>query len=599
MIRAVLLAALLGAAASGASAQVDTTRPRPDSARMADSTRRDSTMRDTLPRFTASQPDPALPGPLPRGTRFTFTADSFAFSDSKTVSDLLARIPGVYVARGGLYGQAEIVLFGGRGPGALEVYWDGAPYLPLGRDSVYIDPARIPLAPLERVDVIVLPATLRVYLVTRRQTSTAPVTEVGITTGQFNTSGYRGAFLKRWRSGLGLSLVADWSGINGLAGSSTTAFHDVDLWLKAEYVPSAKVGISYQTLSSNWNRSGNAPGVVDPIHSKRVDQIFRAFVASRADGLGPRLDLTVASATASRDSLIDNRTLLQGNLELSVLWSRASATVVARVEDDRTPLVLEGRLGWLPFHPITFSADVRHATYSLNRSGSRAHLAGGIALPLGFSIHGDVAWANDLQAPVLDFDSAQHTTDLSGALRWERSWTTLEVGTAQRDAFQPVSEFATGLRTITELEATPPTNYLTVHGSLRLLPGFQIAGWYFDPVRGGGAYEPPHHARYALTFYSKFWRVYRSGIFALRAEASVDSWSGGAPAGVFRDAGGGTTALSLAGATFINVNAQIRIAGVTIFWANRNSRAFRGGYAPGVDYPRNYQFYGVVWRFTN
>ena len=114
------------------------------------------------------------------------------------------------------------------------------------------------------------------------------------------------------------------------------------------------------------------------------------------------------------------------------------------------------------------------------------------------------------------------------------------------------------------------------------------------PVRGGGDYEPPRYGRYALTFYSKFWRVYRSGIFALRAEESVESWSGGGSAGL-----DGSIPLQLAGATFINVNAQIRIGGVTIFWANRNSRAFPGGYVPGVDYPRNYQFYGVVWRFTN
>jgi hypothetical protein len=171
---------------------------------------------------------------------------------------------------------------------------------------------------------------------------------------------------------------------------------------------------------------------------------------------------------------------------------------------------------------------------------------------------------------------------------------TLEVGGAKRDPFVPPPEFATGLRTITQLDATPGTNYATVHGSLRLLPGFQIAGWYFNPVRGGGDYEPPRYGRYALTFYSKFWRVYRSGVFALRAEAAVESWSGGAGAGE-SDAG----AELLPGATFINVNAQIRIAGVTIFWANRNSRAFRGGYVPGIEYPRNYQFYGVIWRFTN
>jgi hypothetical protein len=230
----------------------------------------------------------------------------------------------------------------------------------------------------------------------------------------------------------------------------------------------------------------------------------------------------------------------------------------------------------------------------MSRHGDRAHVAAGVALPYGFSVHGDVAWAKDLQAPALTDDSVQLMTDLSGALRWDRSWVTLEVGSARQDPFVPSPEFATGLRSVTQLDSSPATNYFTMYGRVRLLPGFQIAGWYFDPVRGGGAYEPPHYSRAAVTFYSKFWRVFKSGIFALRGEGAVETWSGGAPAGL-----SGTTVLSLPAATFINVNIQMRIAGVTIFWANRNSRAYHGGYVPGVEYPRNYQFYGVVWRFTN
>src|SRR2546422_5550180 len=35
-----------------------------------------------------------------------------------------------------------------------------------------------------------------------------------------------------------------------IEGSSSTAFNAVDLWLKAEYVPSRRFGVSYQTLSS-------------------------------------------------------------------------------------------------------------------------------------------------------------------------------------------------------------------------------------------------------------------------------------------------------------------------------------------------------------
>src|SRR5207249_8238909 len=146
-------------------------------------------------------PAAIAPGPLPAGARYTFTVDSILLSSTRTLSDLLIHIPGVYVARGGWYGQAEIVLYGGRGPASLEIYWDGVPIAPLGRDSVYIDPARIPLAPLERVDVIVLPASLRVYLVTARRESTVPTSEIRILSGEASNQGYRGAFAKRWRSG--------------------------------------------------------------------------------------------------------------------------------------------------------------------------------------------------------------------------------------------------------------------------------------------------------------------------------------------------------------------------------------------------------------
>jgi hypothetical protein len=587
--RVALVAAVLLAAARGAAAQLDTTGRAPPGP--------DSTARDTVTRYLPVHPIAAPSGPAPRGSRYTFTQDSMAFSDTKTLSDLLAHIPGVYVARGGLYGQAEGVLFGGRGPAALEVYWDGVPYLPLGRDSVYLDPARIPLAPLERVEVVVLPAALRVYLITRRQSSTAPSSEVGITTGQFGTSGYRAAFLKRWRSGAGLSLVADWSDIGGASGSSTTPFHDVDLWLKGEYLPSPRIGASYQVVSSDWHRTGSDDPLVDPSRSKRVDGVFRGFLAARDNGLGPRADLSVARASLSGDTAVAAGALTQVGLELSTTARRASAGLAARYQEHRSPFTLEARAAWSPIGLITFSADARHATYEQQRTGSRAHLSAGIDLPFGLSAHGDLAWAKDLQAPSLADDTVQATTDVSGAVRWQRSWVTLEVGGGRRGAFTPSPEFPTGLRGVAALDATPATNYLTAYGRLRPLPGLELSAWYFDPRGGGGDFEPPHHARASITFYSKFWRVYRSGIFALRVEGAGETWSGGGRAGFASDAGG--TTLPLAPATFVDVNVQMRIAGVTIYWATRNARAFRGGYLPGADYPRNYQFYGVLWRFTN
>src|SRR5207245_322744 len=134
--------ALAGGAAGAevAAAQVDTTvRRAPTATRdtaVRDTSRRDTTAaRDTAPRFLPAFAVPLPAGPMPRGTRYSFPIDSLVFTNVRTLSDLLAHVPGVYVARGGYYGQAEYVMYGGRGPAGVEIYWDGVPYLPLGRDS--------------------------------------------------------------------------------------------------------------------------------------------------------------------------------------------------------------------------------------------------------------------------------------------------------------------------------------------------------------------------------------------------------------------------------------------------------------------------------
>jgi TonB-dependent receptor-like protein len=590
--RGLLGATLFLGLAAGAAAQVSQPAPRdttpPDSA-----ARRDSIAKDSAPHYLPVFAAAIAQGPVPRGARYTFTADSFAFTNAQTLSDLLGHIPGVYVARGGIYGATEAVLYGGRGAAGLEIYWDGVPYLPIGRDSVFLDPARISLAPLERVDVVVLPASLRVYLVTLRQSSTATTSEVGVATGDVATANYRGAFLRRWRSGLGLSLVADYNNNNGIAGSTSNPFRSVDLWLKAEYVPSERFGVSYQVLSSSWKRSAGLE--TDTWNSNRRDGILRVFAATRPDGLGLRAQATYATTSLTGDSAVSNRTASQGALELSDDWARAHLGVALRALDDLDrPWQVDGTGAWSPLPGLTLAGDARLARYSHDRNGRRAHLAAGLGLVAGFSLHGDLAWARDLQAPVDTVDRPQRTVDASGALRFERGRVMLEVGMATRDSFLPLGHPA-GLRTIGGLGPTPRVRYATARGALELLPGLHLSGWYFNPlISGGNAFEPPYHARVSIAFYSKFWRVFRSGLFALRGEYALESWTRGA-AGV--DSTG--QPLALGAGSFGEYNIELRIAGVTIFWVQHNASFFPGNYAPGFDYPRRFQFYGVRWWFTN
>ena len=579
---------------SGARAPGDTTPP--DTL----APKKDTTPKDTVPHYLPVMPVTVPSGALPPGDRYVFPHDSIVFSNIVTLSDLLDHIPGVFVARAGFYGAAEPVIYAGRGPAALEVYLDGVPYLPAGRDSVWLDPARIPLGPLERVEVQVLPGSLRVYLVSTRQRSTFATTEVDVKTGQFSTTGYRGGFAKRWLSGFGLSVGADYNNTNGDPGNTTTPFNAVDLWLKGEYIPSPHYGATYQLIAASWDRSAQTEGVVDTAlathhwKQKRSDAMLRAFYASRDDGLGFRVQTALSATTVSGDTALTvDRSMWQDQFDVSETMPTAALGLTATLSDREWPLRFDGRASWLPLPWVTLAADARHSAYSGGRHGTRAHGSAGVTLPLGFSLRGDAAWARDLQAPALAQDSVQTTVDYSGAVRWDSKFASVEIGGAQLDPFQPIG-FAAGVPAVTALPPTPRTTVATFQASVRPYPGFTLSGWYYQPRVGGGAFMPPTHGRYSLTFDSKFWRVFRSGIFRLRAEYAAESWSRSPLGGI--DASGQQP---VHGAAFTETNLEMQIAGVVVFWQIRNNNYMRSQYVVGTDYPKNAQVYGVRWTFNN
>ena len=587
MIRGSLLALALAVAPAVAAAQVDTTRR--DTTAAAD-----TTQRDTMPVLLPILPPAIAPGPLPLGTRYTFTADSQIFSGARTLSDLLSHIPGVYVARGGWYGQAEIPLYGGHGPGALEIYWDGVPMQPLGRDSIYLDPARIPLGPIDRVDVIVRPTTLQVYLVTAENRATTPRTQVGIVTGVFDIADYRAGYATRTRSGFGVSLLADWSSM-GVGPNTSTSFGASDLWLKAEYAPpGGRVGASFQVSSSSWHRSAGTQ--VDGWLQDRRDRVLRVFVAARDDGLGWRFTGTLATSGVSNDTLVAPRSVSGAAVEVSRMWRRATIAGTARFGAAGLPRQFEARGGWIPLSPITLAGTLRQTAYRDGRSGFRAYGTAGLALPLGLSARAEASWQRDAQA-VLVSDQPQKAMDVAGWVRFDHPRLTVEIGRGRRDPFAPLG-FPKGITTVDSLNPTPRTDFVAAHASVRLVPGLVLSGWYYDPIVGGGDFEPPHHSRISATFYSKFWRVFKSGIFALRAEVAVESWSRWALGGIAVDTTG-TRQRAMTGSSFVDTNLEMQLSGVTIFWTIQNINVMRSSYVEGLGFPKAAQQYGARWFFTN
>lgn len=546
-----------------------------------------------------------MPGPLPKGTRYTFTSDSVLLSSARTLSELLGHIPGVYVARGGWYGEPEIVLYGGRGPASLEIYWDGMPMRPLGRDSVYIDPARIPLGPIERVDVIMLPASLQVYLVTSQHRPTAPRTQVGIVSGRQDIADYRAGYATRTRSGFGVSMLADWASIGvGPTGNTTPPFGTSDIWVKADYVPpGGRVGASFQVSSSSWHRA-SADGVaragttsivgVDGWRQDRRDRMLRLFVAQRDDGLGWRFTATLGTTAIGHDTLIQRRTTSAAIVEASQTWRTASVSGVARFGAAGAPRQFEARAGWRPLSPITLAGSFRQSFYVGNRYGWRTFGTAGLTLPLGFSARAEVAWQEDAEAPLVTTDYMHRTLDVAGWLRFENRRVTLEVGRGRRDPFAPLG-FAVGLKSVDSLNPTPLTEFIAAYATLNIVPGVTLTGWYFDPVVGGGDFEPPRHGRVSATFYSKFWRVFESGIFALRGEVAMESWSRSTLGGI--DSTGAH--LGMTGSSFVDTNLEMQLSGVTLFWSVTNINIMRSSYVTGLGYPKSVQQYGARWFFNN
>ena len=579
------LAAGLLLIASPITAQ-DSTRVTPDSAAQDSAARRAS-----LPRFVPIF-EPEVPrGPLPRGSRHTFTRDSLVWTNAVTLAELLAAIPGAYVARAGWIGQSEYVVYGGRGARGLEVFWDGMPLVPVGGDSVYFDAARIYLTNLRRVDVEILPARLRVYLVSERHETLDDRSVVRVMSGDLGVAQYAGLFQKRWVNGLGLGLAANFAGSNGFSGAnrSDNAF---DVWARFEWLPTPRAGILYQIRRQNQDRdsitgSAGAPGRA----GTRTDSQLKLFASTRPRGQGLGAELTFGTSGWGRDSIIGEQGIHRVMGTLRYASRIASLEVAGNLADRRTVRSGIVRAGISPIAGVILAGDAGTELYAGGRHGQHAHAVA--SLYRGpFSATGEIDFAKLVQAPAIRADTAQRTIDRLVRVGLDTRRLSGHVGLAERDAYAPLG--FPDLPVISLLAPSPRSTFFIADFTLRPLRPLTLDGWYANPVRGQQDFQPPTHGRVQLTFRSKFWRTFRSGAFDLKLQLAMESWSEGT-AGLTSAA----VPISLNGITFYEAFVSFQIVGFTAFWNLHNAYNAREQYVPGMPYPRNAQTFGVRWEFFN
>ena len=583
-----IAASLLASSPSpvGAAALQDTTVTR------SDSTRQDE-LADLSQRGVLAVTEPETPaGPRAPGTRYRFTRRSKIWSGAFTLADLLTSIPGVFVARGGFFGQPEYVMYGGRGAAAIELYWDGMPWHAMGGDSVYQDLGRITLSYLYQVDVIVLPGRLRVYLVSERHERAEPRTAINVTSGAFSTVEYAGLFQRRWNNGIALNLAGDFAASDG---APETARNDqyLDLWAKLEWLPEeGKRGVVYQVRRQTQER--DAPLELEGAPARignRTDVLFKIFTGARPDRLGWGAETGLGSSSWSNDSVVGDQTVRQGFASVGYRRPDFNATAIGRVGDARMSSEVEGRASWIPVGGIVVGGEGRWQRFAAGRTAT----SGGASLGLyrgPFSATGQITTGRTVQAPALPLDSGQTTTDASFRVGMTSKGLSGNVGIVRRGAFLPlpIPDFPA----LTAMDSSAAATYIVADLRIRPVHPLFLTTWYSHPRTKAGDLQPPQHGRADITFRSKFWRKFRSGVFEFMVRYGIEYWSSGT-AGLSSDG----SPIELPGATFHEWFVQVQLVGFKAFWNLRNARNTSAVYVPALTYPRNAQTFGVKWDFTN
>jgi hypothetical protein len=538
----------------------------------------------------------APPGPRPALTRLVFIRDSIEWLSGATVGDLLAQVPGVYLWRGGYTGRPELAAFQGRGGTSAEYYLDGVPYVAAGVDSVAVDPALFSVSFLDRVEVERWPGQIRVYLFTRRQDRLAPRSRIAIARGDRNFARYEGSLERRFPSGLGFALAADYLSSPTASGTGS-GYSNTQVFGQGGWIPSARFGIQYQIIRSRPKRRAFEIADVtltDTIglgfSATRTDAQVRLTLRARGDGTGSGLDVIYARSAWDGAGLDQQINQIGGVLSYRAPTFSVGASGFHRTR--WTPLDLRGTVGLSPVRQFAASAEAVLQHHFGGRSSKYVTLAAGLHPVRGLALTGTARLGDLVAAPSILADTAQKLRDFEAQLGWSRSRFGLQVGYARTSAYNP-SAYAEFIR-IAALAPSPETNWLTISGRVSPVGWITIQSWYSDPLDGTVDGVPPTHSLTTATIRSKFLRKFSSGIFDLKLQVGMEAWGRGT---IGRDASGAPIALR--GATFFKSLVEFQLQSFSVYWDRGNLTATKHTYVPGFTLPAYGSNFGVRWEFLN
>lgn len=600
--RAVVVFCVLFAGTKRATAQVDTTR--------ADSTRADSTRADSSDAYTViirgqqdaqtyvrTFPRSGSRALLPPFARIVIPRDSIDYMNAETLGDVLSTIPGVYLWRGGWTGRPEPPNYSGRGATSVEYMVDGIPWVPMGPDSLAVDPSQLPIGLLDRIEVEQYPGLLRVHLFYHQHEVLAPRTRIAVGRGDFEQARYEGLIEKRWKSGVGFGLGIEYrlnDGPNDDYGDSQVS----NAWIQTDWVPSDRFGVQLKWLrmapdrSRVLSRETPTDTLVRPIDGSRSDLTARVFFRDQPEaGLGRRLDLVFSRVSWGG---VD---LEQARWQTGLIFSRRQRTsslgLTALYGSRWTRLDTRAIAGWSPVERVSASLEGVYQTYDEDRSAKWLTARAGVTLPYALKLSGSWRQGNVVDQPSVPGDSAQDLSDREFIAQWNPLRAiTARAGYLRLSAFRPTGYWY--YAQLDSIAASGTTEWITLGGRVVPRQWFTLSGWYQYPLGPGPEGTPPGYGFVEAAVRSKFLRTFPSGIFDLKLAMTMESWG----TGVLGRAPDGAP-VTLKGATTFRGLIQMQFLGLILYWDRSNLLNSDLPYVPGLPLPKNISTYGVRWVFLN
>ena len=530
---------------------------------------------------------------MPDGSLVVYDLASIEWATAQTVSELLLAVPGLYLWRGGWIGRPEYASYQGRGATSVEYLLDGLPIIPMGPDSVGIDPALLPLRLLERVEIERWAGLLRVRLYTPRHDIAAAGTGILVSTGDQGTKRYGASIQKRFRTGFGYGAAANYWNAPTFNAASSDA-QQTALWLQLSYLHAGRWGLQYQVLGQDVNRDPYVATLGDTLGAgakgTKTDMQFRAFLQGGKGDLARQVDLVLSTAGWSGGDI----TQRVNGVGVVASWRRPtlSASASGFVKSRWTRADLRGSVGWAPTRALSASLEAAWLSYDNNRQSQWIGARAGVALPYGFGVSGSARIGKVVAAPSVAGNLAQNISDLAASLTWRRRWLSLQADLSRASAFAALAPQP--YLNVPALAGTPATTWVTIGGRICPVSWIALESRYSNPTSGTPNGNPPTHSLTTATIRSKFIRTFPSGAFDLKAQIGVESWGDGV---IGLDAS--SAPIALAGATFLRAYLELSIGSFRFYYDRMNLVGTDQTYVPGFVIPRYGSTYGIRWTFVN